>query len=870
MIALPATVRAWLRRIGGNSREAEMDPKEVEELRTDFQFRYHHFKLLLNANNKALEEMAEIEEALRGTRPFGMTFVRSHCTEVSTSVFQMIKHLNQLAPDRYAGLGERFKAIQRDLWAQVNPLSPRSDAPLVLALDRITADDLPLVGSKTAQIGEIRNRIGLPTPDGFAVTVAGHERFLAHRELRTEIHRRIQATDTTSIDRLHSLSADLQQLVIRAPVPADLEAAIVDQYHRLEARRGSGVRVALRSSALGEDQADTSFAGLFRSELNVSAEHLLTAYKEVVASQYGLQAVSYRLSRGIREEDAAMSVGVMTMVDAVAGGVVYSMDPVQGDRNTLEIHSVWGLPKPVVDGNAACDRFVISRTQPLRIVERTVAVKTQKYLCYPEEGVCRLDTVGAEAEQPSLTDEQALRLAEIAMGLEVHYRKPVDIEWGITTDGSVIVLQCRPLQQAVSPGQDQDPDRAAPILGAILMAGGITVSPGAAAGPVYLARKDADALAFPEGAVLVVSQPAPRWATLVPRAAAIVAEQGSTAGHLASVAREFRIPALFALPQALEGLPAGAMVTVHADARRIYQGRLGELVKEQANPLTMPTASPVYRTLQEAGRLITPLNLLDPDAPEFRPDHCRTLHDITRFCHEQAVHEMFQFGNRHRFPQRASKQLVCQVPMQFWVINLDDGFHEEVNEAKVHLKNIASIPMLALWQGMIAVPWAGPPPVDTRGFMSVLMEATVNPGLDPASGSPYTVRNYFLVSRHFCSLQSRFGFHFCSVEALVSERTPENYVSFQFKGGAADAMRRRLRARLVAELLEEVDFRTEVKEDATFARIEGQPQAVMESRLRTLGYLIIHTRQLDMVMANGASTARYRNKIRQDLQQLEH
>jgi pyruvate,water dikinase len=849
------------------AREQPRETENIDALRIEFKDRYHSFKLLLSANHKALEIMAEIEEALHGARPFGMTFVRAACTSVSVNVFSMVRNIEQLAPGKYAELFARFDRIQKSIDDVLTRRKPLADERLVIPLREVTKEMADFVGSKMANLGEIKNSLNLRVPPGFAITARAYQRFLDHNDLQAEIDRRMQTAESDRIEALYTLSAEVQQMVIRAAVPSDLAEAVRGAWSAMEAEAGRTVTAALRSSALGEDAAGSSFAGQYRSELNVGAENVLDAYRNVLASKYSLQAITYRLTRGFRDEDVAMCVGCLAMVDAAAGGVTYSRNPVDVHDQRVFTNAAWGLPKAVVDGSAACDLFVVSRGDPMTVVAEDIRPKERKFVCDPEEGVCRTDVTGEERQLPSITRERALELARTAVALERHYDVAQDIEWAIDPRGALYLLQCRPLQQmpveTAKPGTAPEAEG-----GSVVCRGGITASPGAASGPVFIADKGSDVLAFPEGAVLVARQAQPRWASLLNRAAAVVTEEGGFAGHLANVAREFGVPALFAVPEATRLLRTGDLATVDATGQAIHRGRIEALLHQAPVRKSLMQGSPVYEILSEASRMIVPLGLLEPESPDFTPANCRSLHDITRFIHEKSVHEMFNFGRDHNFSERSSKQLHYKVPMQWWVLNLDDGFSEEIAGKYVKLEQIACIPMLAFWKGFTAIPWEGPPAMDGRGMLSVMFRATTNQALTVGVKSKYAERNYFMISRNYCSLSQRLGFHFSTLEALVSERMPENYVSFQFKGGAADYERRLARVQFIAEILEPIGFRVEIREDHLLSRVEGQSADYMLKRVEVLGYLALHTRQMDMIMSNPAYVEHYRTKYRKDIEGL--
>lgn len=843
-------------------KKRERSPEELAEIRRTFAVRYNHFRLLIQANTRAHELIGELEEALRGYTPYGMQYVQTLCARISTSIFQMVRHMGELDPTGHDALVHAMETINEQIMAVLIPERQLEDGEPVIDLARIGRDHADLCGPKMAMLGEAGSSLNLTIPSGFVITVAAYRRFMRTGGLGDDIAKRIQLTDVKDRAALFKASSDIMQLIIDAPVPESLADAILGAYDSLAVELGTGPDLAVRSSALGEDIEGSSFAGQYRSVLNVDRESLLTAYKEVVASKYSRQAMAYRLNQGIPDSDVAMSVGCMTMVNTTAGGVAYSRSPVNVRDDHVFVHSVWGLPKPVVDGTIETDEFHVGRV-PLAVTKSIIADKAVEYVCGQDTGVCKIDLEEDRSRQPSLTDEQAMAVAKEAIRIEDHFGTPQDIEWAISTDGDFYLLQCRPLMQVSS---DAEVDRSEDGLPEPLLAGGHVASPGVGVGPAYTLRKDVDALDFPDGGVMIIKQALPSRAALLDRCSAVIAEQGGMAGHLANVAREFGVPALFGFKGAVGRFENGTILTVDADGRAVYDGAVEALLVERPRQRIMRD-SPVHIALRKAARHIVRLNLTNPESPDFKPEKCKTLHDIMRYCHERAVQEMFEFGTNEAFIEAASRQLICGVPKQFWVLNLDDGFSPEGDERTdqcVLLEHVQSYPMRALWDGMQAVPWEGPPPMHAKGLMSVMFEATTNPNLVPAAGTHYTQKNYFMISKNYCSLQSRFGFHFCGVEALVSDRISENYASFQFKGGAANVERRILRARFVGDLLEEFDFRVRVREDNMFARVEGLDKESMGKRLKILGYLITHTRQLDMIMTNSAEVKRRRDRFLED------
>ncbi|NOZ02468.1 MAG: pyruvate, water dikinase [Deltaproteobacteria bacterium] len=841
---------------------APLTEAEMADLRAEFRSRYKDFIKLLSANRRSLETMSEMESALESGRVFGMVFIRSRMTALADNVRLMIEKLDALGPGRHGDLFERFDAIQEEIGRTVmrGPAPVMSD--LVVHLDDVGRESSDTVGAKMANLGEVRNALGLATPPGFVITAAAYRAFFEHNGLQEEIDRRYFVTMPHTTDQLFEMSSSLRRLVMGAEVPHDLREAILGAYRKLESETASGVRVSLRSSGIGEDTAQASFAGQYLSRLNVPPDEIVDAYKEVVASKYSPQAMHYRFQRGLRDADLAMCVGCLAMVDCAGGGVAYTANPLDPSDIDVQITAALGLPKGVVEGDVPADLYVVAREEPPRVRERKVEPKHVSHVNSPQGGVERLATDKERAERPVLTDGQSVELAVIALRLEEHYGSPRDVEWALDRDGRILILQCRPLNRLDSvrsgvPARKHD--------GRALVRGGSAASPGVASGIVRWVRNDSDAKEFPRGCVLALSRPDPERAALLGKAVAVLAREGTLEGHLATVSREYGIPALFHLGDAVDAIEDGMEVTVDADGLSVYRGR-DEAAMARSRPRSnLMEGSRIYKTLQGVLNHVAPLTLINPESPDFQASGCRSMHDIIRYCHEMSVKEMFEFGKRHRFPERAAKQLFTDVPMHYWVIDLDDGFRHEVKGRYVKMKDIACRPMRALTAGFTAVPWEGPPAISGRGFASILFEATANPELGVHLKSPAKDKTYFMISRHYVNVQSRMGFHFTTVDAFVGEDAAENYASFSFSGGAADLDRRVTRTRFIGDILEERGYRIRVNMDSLRARVEGLEEEAMLRELRVLGYMVMHTRQLDMIMDQPKRVARYGEKIRKDL-----
>jgi pyruvate, water dikinase len=330
----------------------------------------------------------------------------------------------------------------------------------------------------------------------------------------------------------------------------------------------------------------------------------------------------------------------------------------------------------------------------------------------------------------------------------------------------------------------------------------------------------------------------------------IITDVGSVASHLASVAREFRVPALFDTGEATRTLRDGEPVTLVSGHTAVYEGIIEEVADQFKTGGSIPLDSPIHRRLRGALERVAPLNLTDPNAPTFSPEGCRTLHDIVRFAHERVMKEIFFLSEKA--DGALSVRLKTNIPLILYCIDLGGGLKEMLTTCDdISANHITSVPMKAIWRGFThpGITWAGTINFDTRNLMSLMASsATAEIGGEMPGGDSYAV-----LSRDYMNLSAKFGYHYANVDVFCGEEDEDvlqNHVILQFSGGVGSFVGRSLRIQFLASVLGRLGFHLTITGDLLEASFKGARRTVMEETLDQLGRLLASSRLLDMAIAN--------------------
>jgi len=470
----------------------------------------------------------------------------------------------------------------------------------IIWFENLRNTDVPLVGGKNASLGEMIHA-GLPVPPGFAVTAYAYEVFLKQTRIAEMIYKVIKETVTDPNDpQQYSVASEkIRALIETSQMPKEIENAIKSAYKELNNRlKLHDVFVAVRSSATAEDLPDASFAGQQETYLNVrGVDELVEKIVKCWSSLFTPRAIFYRNEKGFAHEKVLISVGVQKMVNSRAAGVMFTINPVTGNRDEIVIEGNYGLGETVVSGAVNPDDFVVDKNT-LKIKERRIARKTVQYIRDPDTGkTVHLDVPEKMQKEPCISDEEVIRLAEIAKQIEKHYGKPMDIEWAIDKDLSfpqnIFVVQARP-ETVWSAKPMEEPahveekhDVALKVVVKGISAGRRGYGSGIAR--VALSPEDA-AKIMRKGDILVTDMTNPDFVPFMKIASAIVTDKGGITSHAAIVSRELSIPCIVGTETATKLMVTGKEYTVDSRNGVVYEGIIPEAVQPTTAQVAATTA----------------------------------------------------------------------------------------------------------------------------------------------------------------------------------------------------------------------------------------------------------------------------------------
>ncbi|EGB14582.1 Pyruvate, water dikinase [Pseudodesulfovibrio mercurii] len=818
---------------------------------------FRQFQQVLELNNRILTAIASMHDKLGGDYIFDVQYLRTSKQFIVDTVRELIDAFDAMAPGRYPGLYAIFRDIRHKLESEMERRPVLPDV-MAMAFADIRLKDMDAAGAKSTRLAMIAEASAGAVPPGFAVTTSAYRLFMELNDIEEEIVG-LEGAWRDGTMTVQEASGKIRSRILAGSIPPRVRRAMGRELDNL--RRGAGegaLRLAVRSSAWGED-GDLSFAGQYDSFLNVRPEDLHDAYRKVLASTYSPAAMEYRREYDFKPDEVFMAVSVQAMVEARTSGVVYSLSPVRSGESGIEIAAAWGLGSPVVAGEVEADRFLVSREPAHALLRESVAHKKTALLPGPEGSVFTGEVEASLRDRPSLSPAEIRLLADTAIRLEQYFKKPQDMEFAFDRDGALIVLQSRPLRMEVY-DDPHSPDLSDVLKGyPVLLSGeGDVAQQGVGSGPVFVAWEGRDLEEFPVGAILLAHLSSPQYAAVLPKASGVITDIGSPLGHMATIAREYRVPALLNVSRATLVLKEGDVITLDAEQKTVYQGLVRELRLHDFMSDRMEETYE-YRLLRRMLKLIEPLYLVDPEDGGFTPQGCRTMHDIARFIHEKAVEILTELPTSSGAGEACpGGRLELPVPLDLVVLDIGGGLDASCagdvdtpsRRRTVRPDQVRSETLRAFIDGVTSegVWQSSPVPVDFSSFMSSMTRTF---SADSA-GVKRMGQNLAVVSDRYLHLSLKLGYHFTLIDCYRSEDDSRNSVQFRFAGGVTGAVRRSRRARFLAEVLNGFDFSVTVKDDLVVARAKGWMARDLGRLMRILGLLVAYTRQLDVSMVSDA------------------
>jgi len=475
--------------------------------------------------------------------------------------------------------------------------------PLVAFFKDIDKHDIPLVGGKGANLGEM-TQAEFPVPYGFAVTVVSYDRFLDDSGLRDEINAILAQLDVDNSDELNRATKHIERRILNADFPEDVAKEVLVAYRKLSGML-SKATVAVRSSATAEDLPGASFAGQQATFLDVKGDKdLLQKIKECWASLFTARAIFYRVQNKIKHDRVKICVIVQKMVQSEVSGVMFSMNPVTNEKDRIVIESVWGLGEMIVQGSVLPDKYVVQK-ETFAILSKEVSDQS-KQLVRSKTGTEEKPVPMGWRDKQKITDKEIVALAKLADRLQAHYYFPQDIEWA-KQNGKLYITQTRPIttMAAVKKASSQtvgEMEVAAPILH------GTSASPGVGTGRVKILKSPKEIGKIHEGDILVAEMTSPDYVPAMKKAAAIITDAGGSTSHAAIVSRELGVPCVVGTRDATHKLKDDVVVTVDGTKGLVY---LGGKLPAGSEPLVKKVLKKKKRKIKTATKIY--VNLAEPE-----------------------------------------------------------------------------------------------------------------------------------------------------------------------------------------------------------------------------------------------------------------
>jgi pyruvate,water dikinase len=463
----------------------------------------------------------------------------------------------------------------------------------IVWFNEVTKDDVPLVGGKGANLGEM-TRAEIPVPPGFVVTADAYFDFIEEAKLDKGIRDLLQPLDSSNSKQLQHIADQVKQLILEATMPDKLASEIRESYVKL----GRGL-VAVRSSATAEDLPTASFAGQQRTFLNVENEdEVVLAVQECWASLFEPRAIFYREQQGFDHFKVGIAVPVQKMVQSQSSGVMFTLEPVSSDRSKIVIEAIYGLGEAIVGGEVNPDLYIIDK-DGLGISTKKIGEQEWQLIKNPDgrgdEVNIKVALSSLSQKQQKISDDDIIHLAKLAKQLEDHYEFPQDIEWAKEGE-QIFIVQTRPVT-TVKETVEEMPEVEAPML-----LTGASASPGMASGPVKIVYQASEIDKVAIGDVLVTEMTTPDFVPAMKRAVAIVTNRGGRTSHAAIVSRELGIPCVVGAEKATTRLIDGQIITVDGSRGSVYEGKIAkektallvDMLKEE-----MKTRTKVYVNLAQ-------------------------------------------------------------------------------------------------------------------------------------------------------------------------------------------------------------------------------------------------------------------------------